>query len=302
MQKRWVQVLLLVIGAMCGGTAIIMIKASTENPFLIGSYRLLLATIFMLPLFLREKRLYQKPYGFQQVKLSMFPGFLLGLHFITWNIGITMTPVANASLIVNATPAVMPFFLWIFFKEKVNRVEVMGTILALTGIIVLAIGRVQLNSLDFRGHLLCFVSMLFLAAYMAQGRKNNGALPLWLYMWPLYLTAGLFCLIAALPFINPIKTYELKNVLLFFGLAIIPTFGGHTLINYSMKNFRGQVVSVVNLGQIFISSFLGYVFFKEIPSPAFYLTACLVLSGVILILLQGFRSKKPAQITTELMD
>jgi drug/metabolite transporter (DMT)-like permease len=291
MHRRWIQILLLAIGVLCGSTAVIMIKASDENPYLLAAYRLLIATIFILPLFLREKRNYSQPYGIKQVKLSLLPGLLLGLHFITWNMGIALTPVANASLIVNTTPAVMPFFLWIFFRERVNRIEMFGTFLALTGLMILGLGRFDWSSPDLRGHLLCFISMLFLAAYLALGRKNSGRLPLWLYMWPLYLTAGLFSLMCALFFVNPIKTYSLTNILLFLGLAIIPTFGGHTLLNYSMKNFRGQVVSVANLGQIVFSALLGYLIFTEIPSPQFYLTAIFILSGVIIILIHGYRQK-----------
>jgi drug/metabolite transporter (DMT)-like permease len=291
MHRRWVQVGLLALGVLCGSTAVIMIKASDENPFLLAAYRLLIATFIIFPLFLREKNQYAKPYGLQQIRWSLFPGLLLGLHFITWNMGIALTPVANASLIVNTTPAVMPFFLWVFFREKINKIEIIGTVLALAGLYLLSYGRVDLTATDLRGHLLCFISMLFLAAYLALGRKNSGRLPLWLYMWPLYLTAGIFCLLSALPFINPIKTYSLTNVLIFFGLAIIPTFGGHTLLNYSMKNFRGQVVSVANLGQIIFSAFMGYLLFQEVPSPMFYLTAILILSGVVIILIHGYRQK-----------
>jgi drug/metabolite transporter (DMT)-like permease len=291
MQRRWVQVGLLAFGVLCGSTAVIMIKASDENPYLLAAYRLLIATILIFPLFLREKNSYLQPYGLQQIKWSIFPGLLLGLHFITWNMGIALTPVANASLIVNTTPAVMPFFLWIFFREKINRIEILGTVLALIGLYLLSYGRVNLSATDLRGHLLCFISMLFLAAYLALGRKNSGRLPLWLYMWPLYLTAGIFSLLCALPFVNPIKTYSLTNVLIFFGLAIIPTFGGHTLLNYSMKNFRGQVVSVANLGQIIFSAFMGYLLFKEVPSTMFYITAILILSGVVIILIHGYRQR-----------
>lgn len=291
MHRRWIQIALLILAVLCSSTAVIMIKGSDENPYLIAAYRLLIACVIILPLFLKEKRNYSQPYQFKQIKMSLLPGLLLGLHFITWNMGVDLTPVANASLIVNTTPAVMPFFLWIFFQERVNRVEIFGTILALTGLVYLGFGRFDLNSPDLRGHLLCFVSMLFLAAYLALGRKNSGRLPLWLYMWPLYLTAGLFSLICALFFVNPIKTYSLTNILLFLGLAIIPTFGGHTLLNYSMKNFRGQVVSVANLGQIVFSALLGYLIFTEIPSPQFYLTAVFILSGVIIILIHGYRQK-----------
>jgi drug/metabolite transporter (DMT)-like permease len=291
MHRRWIQIALLILAVLCSSTAVIMIKGSDENPYLIAAYRLLIACAIILPLFLKEKRNYSQPYQFKQIKMSLLPGLLLGLHFITWNMGVELTPVANASLIVNTTPAVMPFFLWVFFQERVNRVEILGTILALTGLVYLGSGRFDVNSPDLRGHLLCFISMLFLAAYLALGRKNSGRLPLWLYMWPLYLTAGLFSLICAMFFVNPIKTYSLTNILLFLGLAIIPTFGGHTLLNYSMKNFRGQVVSVANLGQIVFSALLGYLIFTEIPSTQFYLTAVFILSGVIIILIHGYRQK-----------
>lgn len=291
MHQRWVQITLLAIGVLCSSTAVIMIKASDENPYLLAAYRLLIATLFILPLYLREKQNYLQPYGFEQVQSSLIPGLLLGVHFISWNMGVALTPVANASLIVNTTPAVMPFFLWIFFRERVNRIEVIGTFLALSGLIILGLGRFNLSAPDFRGHLLCFISMLFLAAYMALGRKNSGRLPLWLYMWPLYLMAGVFCLIFALFFINPIKTYSLTNILIFLGLAITPTFGGHTLLNYSLKNFRGQVVSVTNLGQIVFSAGLGFLVFGEIPSSQFFLAAILILSGVMIILYHGYRQR-----------
>jgi len=291
MQRRWVQVAMLAFGVLCASTAVIMIKTSDENPYLLAAYRLLIASVFMLPIFLREKNSYTLPYGIRQVRWSIIPGLLLGLHFITWNMGVALTPVANASLIVNTTPAVMPFFLWIFFRERINRIEVLGTLLALTGLLVLGFTRFDISDPSFRGHALTFISMLFLAAYMALGRKNSGRLPLWLYMWPLYLSAGIFCLLFALPFVNPIKSYSLTNILLFFGLAIIPTFGGHTLLNYSLKNFRGQVVSVANLSQIIFSALMGYLLLQEVPSSLFYLTAIFILAGVIIVLLHGFRQR-----------
>jgi drug/metabolite transporter (DMT)-like permease len=58
-----------------------------------------------------------------------------------------------------------------------------------------------------------------------------------------------------------------------------------------MKNFRGQVVSVANLGQIIFSALMGYFIFREIPSPLFYLTAIFILAGVIIILLHGYRQR-----------
>jgi len=44
-------------------------------------------------------------------------------------------------------------------------------------------------------------------------------LTLWLYMVPLYFIAGVICLLCALPFTNPIKTYTTLNVVMIVGWA-----------------------------------------------------------------------------------
>lgn len=291
MRRSWIHSAILLFGVLCGSSAVIMIKANHENPFLIAAYRLLIAAAVLFPLFLREKRNYKGYYGWRQVRWSLLPGLLLALHFITWNIGVQLSPVANASLIVNTTPAVMPFFLWFFYRERINRREILGTLLALAGLTILAFIRADLTDANLQGHLICFISMLFFAAYLALGRRNSGRLPLWLYMVPLYFFAGLICLTGALPFVNPIKAYSLPNILLFVGLAFIPTIGGHTILNYSMKNFRGQVVSVANLGQILFAALLGFLFFGEIPGPTFYITAFLIIGGVLVTITSAYQRR-----------
>jgi drug/metabolite transporter (DMT)-like permease len=297
MNRPWARIALLALGIFCASTAVILIKSNDDSPFLIAAYRLLIATIILTPFFLNERRVYAGPYGWKQVRLALLPGLALALHFITWNVGVQMTPVSNASLIINMTPVAMPFFLWIFFRERINRKEVIGTVLVLSGLIWLGVSSQKISLVSFRGNLICFVSMLFLAMYMALGRRNSSRLPLWLYMVPLYLIAGLICLGSATLFVNPIKAYSLKNLLIFLGLAVIPTIGGHGILNYSMKFFRGQVVSIAYLGQIIFSTIMAFIIFGEVPIPAFYMTAVLIISGVIVTLSSGYQRrtiKQPA--------
>jgi len=287
MNRTAARIALLFFGVFLGATAVIMIKANTDSPFLIAAYRLLLATLFLSPFFFREKQTFTPKYGRKQFSWSILPGIFLAVHFITWTIGVPMTTVANASLIVNMTPVVMPLFLWLFYRENVNKFELLGTLIALIGLIVLGLSKSDFSPESVTGDLVCFSSMLCLAAYMALGRKNGSRLPILLYMVPLYLIAGLICLSIGLFFVNPIKPYDLTNVLLFFGLALLPTVGGHTILNYSMKFFRGQVVSVANVGQIVFATILGFLIFGEIPPLTFYLTAALIISGVLVTLFAG---------------
>jgi len=278
--------LLLIFGVMCGSTAVIMIKASDEHPLLVAACRLLVAAVVLLPLFLRDVRRSARAggYGWRQYLWSVPPAALLAVHFMSWVIGARLTQVANASLIANLTPVAMPFFVWLVFRERITRREVLGTLLTLAGLVILTGSNLNLSRSGFRGDLICFGSMLAFAAYLALGRKNGARLGLWEYMVPLYATAGLICLLCAAFFINPIKAYTLPNILYILGLGIIPTVFGHTILNQSLKHFRGQVVSVTNLTQPIFAGVQGFVFFGESPRLLFYAAAVLIVLGVLVVL------------------
>jgi drug/metabolite transporter (DMT)-like permease len=275
---------ILLLGICAGGTAIIMIKACDENPLLLSSYRLLVAAISLTPFFFRDLGRFQGEYGWKQFSWSVLPALALAFHMMTWVIGAHMTQTSNAVLIVNLTPVAVPFFVWIFFKERVNRREVLGTGLALIGLLWITGSTLMVSKTDFMGDLICLISMLGFAMYLALGRKNGGRISLWLYMVPLYYVAGLICLVCACFMINPIKPYTLNNILMMVGLGIIPTVIGHTILNYSMKHFRSQVVSVANLGQIIVGTVLGAVVLNDPPRPSFYGASVLIISGILVVL------------------
>jgi drug/metabolite transporter (DMT)-like permease len=299
-KTMFLRTLLLLFGIICMSTAIIMIKASTEQPLLVASYRLLIAAVVLSPLFFRDLRTFRASYGWKQLRGSLIPAVILAVNFTSWVIGARMTQVASASLISNLTPVAMPFFLWAFYKERITRNEVIGTIFTLTGLVVLSGSSLSLSQTNFIGDLVCLVSMLTFVGYLTLGRKNGSQMSLWLYMVPLYFFAGLLCLICALPFVNPIKTYSLPNILYMVGLGLVPTVFGHTILNYSMKFIRGQVVSVTNLSQPIFSSLLGFLIFGERPQPILYVSAVFILIGVLIVLFSGY-SKRDKSGETDLV-
>jgi len=132
--------------------------------------------------------------------------------------------------------------------------------------------------------------MLLFSVYLALAKKNCHFGSTWLYIFPLYLIAGLFCFICSLFFINPFVTYSSKDIMIVLALAVIPTFGGHTILNYSMKYLRSQIVSMINSGQFITAGIMAYFFFNEIPEPTFYIAAALLISGVLIAI--GFKKKK----------
>jgi drug/metabolite transporter (DMT)-like permease len=273
------RIVFLLFGIFCCATAVIFIKASIEHPVLLSSYRLLVASVILTPIFLRNARKYPSEVVRQHVRAALLPGIILGLHFISWIIGARLTTAANASLIVNLVPVVIPFFLFAMIREKLTRAEFMGTIFALTGMCLLTLADFNLSRTYFWGDVLCFVSMLFFTVYLALGRKNRGLASIWLYLVPLYYIAGIFCFLVALGFVNPIKPYPPREIAFIFALGIIPTVMGHSILNYSMKFLRGQVVSVLNMGQFIFAGILAFFLLRESPDWTFYVASLLIVAG-----------------------
>jgi len=275
----FLQLLLLIFGVFAGSTAVIMIKASALHPVLLSSLRLLVATLALSPFFIRDYRAHSKEYTWSHLRGSLLPGILLALHFMTWITGARMTPAANASIIVNMVPLVMPFLLLALTGERVIGRECVGTVVAFSGILILAISDFDVSPQYFWGDVICFVSMVFFACYLALGRKNRHFPTVWLYLVPLYLIAGLICLIGAFFVATPFQAYPPREIALVLGLGIVPTVLGHSTLNYSMKHLRGQLVSIVNIAQFIFAGTMGYVFYNEVPGWTFLPTSLLFVVG-----------------------
>jgi drug/metabolite transporter (DMT)-like permease len=280
----FVQLSVLVCGIVAASTSVLFIKACTVHPVLLAAYRVLLASVLLLPLFIRDFRKHIDTYTRRDFLSSILPGIVLGLHFITWIFGARMTPAANASLIVCLVPLATPFFLALLVRERLTRNEVLATSIALVGVAWLAIADFNARPEYFRGDVMCFVSMLLFALYLVLARKNRHVSSVWLYVVPLYCIAGVFCLLCGLVVTSPFVHYSGRDLFCIVGLAAVPTLLGHSSYNYAMKFFRGQVVSILAMGEFISASILAYFIFREIPGFAFYITATFVIaSGLIII-------------------
>ena len=274
-------VVLLFTSVFAVSTAVIMIKASTLHPALLAALRLFVATAVLTPVFVREYRRHRAAYTWGHVRASMVPGLILAAHFISWIVGARMTPTANASFIIGLVPLAMPFFLAALIREHLTRNEIAATALALGAVAVLTIADLNLSAEYFWGDVLCFVSMLFYAGYMALGRKNRHFPSVWLYLVPLYAVAGAVCFAIALFLTDPFQPYSGKDIWLVLGLGILPTVIGHSLINRAMKYFRGQRVSIVNMGQFVFAGIQAYFIFGEIPHRPFFIASGLLIVSAV---------------------
>jgi drug/metabolite transporter (DMT)-like permease len=282
--------LLLIFGVFCCATSVIFIKIGTTDPIVLSAYRLLLGGACLLPLAVRH---WHKKGDLGAVDLLMRclpPAIFLGIHFISWIIGARLTPSANASLLVNMVPVAMPLLLLVVVHERINRAEAAGTVLAMAGVLLLGAGDFNLSAEYALGDAVCFLSMLFYAFYLIFARKNKDLPSIYLYVVPVYLMAGLFCLaIAALVTLagRPLVWFgedARMEWISIIGLALIPTVLGHSLINWALTRIRGQSVVIINLAQFIFAGIMGFLLLNEVPGRIFYLASALVVAGAVIVI------------------
>lgn len=274
---------LLVFAVVVCATASLMIRASETAPVLVAAYRLMLASLFLAPAYLRARRRHPS-YPLASLCRQAAPAaVLLALHFWTWNIGVRMTAIVNASLIVNLVPVAMPFVIWFMLRERISRAEIIGTALALAGTVLLAAADYHLSLRNFLGDLVCLGSMIAFAIYLAWNRRAH--LPtIWLYVPLVYLFAGLLCLLAGLATAETILVTSRREALLLIGLAVVPTITGHTLLNVSMRTLPSQLVAISTLGQFIPAGIMAWFIFHEAPLRLFPVATTLVIAGALTVI------------------
>jgi len=290
----------------------IFIRVCDDNPIIIANFRLLFASIILFPFWLsiviKKKEKYFNPLKCRErsrpfptnisekkwyVLGVIIPGILMGLHFMTWIYAVKLTTVANATLIINIQIIIVPILGFFFLKEHITKWELLGVSLAFAGMLIVGLGDFQLEPQRFKGDLVTFLSTIFFALYILFGRRfrkkvspNGDTTHLIEYIFPVYTIAflfiTLFCLIAGIG----LKIRSWDSLFWIIMLALVPTIMGHSLLNWSLRYIKPQIVSLFILGEFPISTILAYFLFYELPKHLFYIGAPLVVIGIVAALLK----------------
>lgn len=276
---------LLIFGVFACSLSVIFLKDSQTHPIWLSGIRLLVAAVFLTPMTIMVDRREPEGISFRHVLRSAPGGVLLAVHFITWTQGARETTASNGTLIVNLTTVVLPFVMWFLNRERVTRGEVVGSMIALTGVVLQVAGELSITGKSARGDLICFGSMVLYCLYIAFGRRNGMGRNLWLYVVPLYYIAGVLCVITALltPGV-PLPPISQHEVTMLVCLGLIPTVMGHSIMNWCIKSMRGQVVSTANLFQFAFAGVIAFFTLNETPKPLFYPMCALIILGSVIVI------------------
>ena len=272
----------LFVGVVACASSVIWIKLCSIDPIQLTGLRLILATAILSPFAIHDWRKHRDDLNWRHLRDAAVPGVVLVAHFITWIMGARMTLAANGSLLVNLSPIVTPFLLFLIVGERVNRKEILATLFAFLGLVILFVSDYQLMPEHLAGDAMCLTSMLLAALYLTLGRKFRHHPTNWLYVVPMFGSAGLIAIAISLLFTDWSTLQWQTEYKWIAAIVLIPTILGHSSVMYAMRHIRGQIVTILNMTQFILAAALAWVFLSETPSTAFFPAAFfLMVAGVL---------------------
>ena len=252
----------------------ICLNYSTELHII--SFRFSIA--FIISLIFLYKNIF--PIKIKELLYSFILGMILFLVFIAMTIGVKYTTVTNASFLISLSVIFIPFFSWIFNKEKLKKNIFVVIFIALIGIILLTLDK----NLQFHiGDILCLIcAILFTFHVILTERivKNNN---------PVALSVLQFAWVSLFSFLlqYPIENFVIpKNKIFWLSMVLLGVFCtafGYIVQTIAQKNLSSTIVGfILSLEPVF-SGIFGYFFLNEYLSFQQYIGAFLLLISVIYV-------------------
>ena len=270
----------LIIGIFAISTSAILIRWSSSDPLVIGSYRQTFATFLFLPFLLKDKFQEILNLSSREIFELLIIGILLGAHFGFWISSVKATSVAASVLLGTCHIVYVSIIGWVVFGEKLNSRGIIGTVIALAGIIILFWGDLVEDPGNFKGNFLAFISGILAGLYYLGGRKHRRNISLPTYAFVVYLSSAIIMWFVVIIQGLEYKSMPNSELQLFFLMALIPTLLGHTMQNWALAFLPAYVISITLLAEPIGSGLLAWYIFSEVPSLGVLLGGLIVLVGV----------------------
>jgi drug/metabolite transporter (DMT)-like permease len=262
----------------------ILVRLAAAPPLAVSFYRVAIASLVLLPFAHRDARRSWPLLDGRHRALLLAAGLALALHFATWIASLSYTTVASSVLLVNTAPLFAIVLSRLFLHEKPPLVVQVAIPIAFAGASLIAFGDWTGSPGSLLGNGLALAGAVTLAVYQVVGRGLRDALPLNAYVLGVWSAAACVLVVLALSSGVVLDGYPPRTWLVFTALAIVPTLGGHGLVNKSLRAFPAPTVGLFLLGEPVLASILAWLTFREVPGPWTLAGGAVVLAALGLVL------------------
>ena len=275
----------LAVAVVCISTGSIFVRMASAPPLAVAFYRIFLASVLLAPFAAASAARSWPALPGRARALLVASGVALGVHFATWIASLSFTSVAASVLLVNTTPLFTLAFSRAFLGETVGPRVMAAMGLAIAGAGLIAVGDWAEGTNSLTGDLLALVGAVTMSLYHVIGRGLRAALPLDAYVLAVWSTAAATLAGLSVAARVSLAGYSPRTYAFLLALALIPTLGGHGLVNRSLRLLPAPTVGLFLLGEPVGATILAYLFFHEVPGTWTLAGGAVVLAALTMLVL-----------------
>lgn len=214
-----------------------------------------------------------------RIKIHLFRGGILFLSIALWCYGLTVVPIANATLVTFIIPLFVLIMAPIFLKEQINLQLVIATLIGFLGALI----SLNIFAVDFDLINLVLIISAFLFATLDIINKKCVIKETMLSM--LFYPALITSLLGAIPAYITWTAVNLHDLVIFIYLGV-----GSNLILFcllrALKCLPASTIAPYRYLELIFAAIIGYMIFNENPSQMMIIGSMLIIPSTIYITLR----------------
>lgn len=275
----------LFIGAAAIAFSPIFVRLSELGPSATAFYRVFFALpalwIWMLFNHSIDGKYRQPSSAGDYIRLTL-AGLFFACDLAVWHWSVTLTTVANSTLLANAAPIFVTFGAFFLFGERFSKVFFVGLVCTLIGVIVLMSNSLGVGQRNLLGDFLGVTTAIFYAAYiLTVGRLRSEFSTTTIMIWSGFVS----CLVLVPVTMLSGESFVAKSLVgwsILLCLALFSQAGGQSLIAYSLAHLPTALGSVGLLIQPVLAALIAWIIFAEALGGLQLIGGIVVLVGIYL--------------------
>lgn len=290
MLKSKINILILYIAVFFLASSAIFVKVIKAPTQVIAFYRVFFSGLMILPMILFNKHLRNELINLtkKQYLFCFISGILLASHYFLWFESLNYTSVASSTAIVTLQPIFAVIFGYFFFKERVNKIGLIGIFISILGSFLIGFSDFSTSSLNLYGDFLALIAAIFITGYFIIGQSLRQQISVLGYSFLGYCSSSIVLLTYITIKQFPLIEYNHKTWILFLSMAIFSTIFGQMLINWVIKWFTTTTVSVAILTEAIWATALSILLLNEHVSANQVIGMIIIIIG---LLVYSYRQK-----------
>lgn len=282
-----------VIGIFSLSTSAIFVRLASEaSASIIANYRLLFAALLLLPFILFHYKHEFKRISPKNWLFSILAGIFLALFFILWFESLDYTSIASSVVLISLQPVFAFIGTYFIFGERFSSGAIISIFIVLLGGLIIGFGDFQLSGDMVYGDMLALLGAIAVTIYSLSGQHVRKNVSLITYTFIIYSISAVILTLFNIVRQENFFSYPADHWWIFIALAIIPTFLGHSLFNWSLKWLSTSTISMAVVFEPIGASILAFLILNETPTWAQFLGGTIIVIGLFLFILSTSRKKK----------